>query len=515
MEISMKNLFGRLISYLIAVFSGLIFVNAIFSDHFSFNQLPKRLVFILSILFFIGGLLSCNFKKVMIFLQRIKRFFTKKVIFFIGHGLFGLGIFFQILSLIFQPGLPQSDPGGIFLFAYSQGYKDSFYFSENPNNLFLYCFIRLFRWIFHFLNKTNFLILLQIVNVAAIAFFVLILSLVGSRLFSKRLGAIVYFLGIFSILFSPWGYVVYTDTFSLPIVALVLWILTSLFDNFRKNYFVKKNKIYLKSALTGILTGLTYLIKPSAILFIFSLFFVILLSKLNWKEKSQKRILFFSGCCLILGFSMVKISFDFFIKHQSMLVIDYKKAKPWTHFMMMGLTEKGGFSGADVAATNCMPSRKEKINMNLSVIAHRLKKYGWLGYFHFLLLKNKYNTSDGSFGWGGEDCFIKPVIRRKNFISNWLFETFFEGGKKRYTYYFFAQVVWIGVTFLMLIFSLVSFSSKSNLLIWLKFSLVTNFTFLLIFEGGRSRYLIQFLPFLLLYAALGVEWLLDYAKRKL
>jgi hypothetical protein len=233
------------------------------------------------------------------------------------------------------------------------------------------------------------------------------------------------------------------------------------------------------------------------------------------EQESKKNFIFFSGCCLILGFSTVKTSFDFFIKHQSMLVIDYKKAKPWTHFMMMGLTERGGFSGADVAATNQMPSRKEKINMNLSVIAHRLKKYGLLGYFRFLLLKNKYNTSDGSFGWGGEDCFIKPVIRRKNFISNWLFETFFEGGKKRYTYYFFAQVIWLGITFLMFVFSIASLCSKNNLLIWLKMSLISGFIFLLLFEGGRSRYLIQFLPFILLDAALGLEWLLDYVKEKL
>ncbi|MDR1012894.1 MAG: glycosyltransferase family 39 protein [Lactobacillales bacterium] len=495
-----------MISYLIVVFSGLIFINAIFSDHFSCNQMPKRIIFILSLLFLIIALLSLCFKKVITFFQVAKRFFSKKVILFTLHGLFGLGILLQILSLAFQPGLPQSDSGGIFLFAYSEGHRDSFYFSENPNNLFLYCFIRLFRWMFCFLNKTNFLILLQVMNVAAIALFVFILYLVSSRLFSRRIGVIGYFLGIFAILFSPWGYVVYTDTLSLPLIAFILWILTSLFDDFRKDYFAKKKWIYLKSALTGIFTGLAYLMKPSAILFMFSLFLVILLS--NWKENKSKKILFFSGCWLILSFSAIKISFDFFINHQSMLTIDYEKAKPWTHFIMMGLIEKGGFSGEDVAATNRMPSRKEKVSMNLSVIFQRLKKYGWLGYVRFLLLKNKHNTSDGAFGLGGEDCFIRPVIRRKNFISNWLFEIFFESGRKKYVYYFFAQVVWLGITFLMLIFSLASFYSKSGLILWLKLSLVTDFTFLLLFEGGRSRYLLQFLPFILLDGALGAEWLL-------
>jgi hypothetical protein len=152
-----------------------------------------------------------------------------------------LSVIFQILSLLNQPGLSQSDSGGIFLFAYNEGHKDSFYFSENPNNLFLYCFIRLFRWMFHFLNKSNFLLLLQTVNVTAIAFFVLLLYLVASRLFSKRVGIIVYFLGIFSILFSPWGYVVYTDT--LPLVAMILWILTSIFADFKKIISQRKGKL--------------------------------------------------------------------------------------------------------------------------------------------------------------------------------------------------------------------------------------------------------------------------------
>ncbi|MDR0690861.1 MAG: glycosyltransferase family 39 protein [Streptococcaceae bacterium] len=492
----MRNLFGRLISYLMVVFSGLIFVNAIHSEHFSFKQMPKRVVFIWVALFFIGGLLSLSLEKVVVFLQRIKRFFSEEIILLIGHELFGLGILFQILCITLQPGMAQSDPGGIFLFAYSEGRNDAFYFSENPNNLFLYCFIRLFRLMFHFLNKSDFLLLLQIVNVIAIALFVWIIYLVGSRLFFKRVGIMVYFLGILAILFSPWGYVVYTDTLSLPLIAVVLQILT--------NLFINKRWLYLKSVGAGILTGLTYLMKPSAILFMFSLFLVILLS--NWNKSKQKKILFFAGCCLMLGFSVTKMSFAFFIKHQSMLVIDDEKAKPMTHFIMMGLTDKGGFSGEDVIATNRLPSRAEKVKMNLSVIFSRLQKLGLVGYFRFLLLKNEHNTRDGSFGWGGEDCLLNPVIRRKNFISKGIFETFFNGGRGRQKYYFFAQVVWTGIALLMFVFSLVSFSNQSWLIIWLKLSLIAGFVFLLLFEGGRSRYLIQFLPFLLLYAALGAEW---------
>jgi hypothetical protein len=48
-------------------------VNAIFSENFSFSPMSKRFVFILSVLFFIGGLLICNLKKILGSLQRVKK----------------------------------------------------------------------------------------------------------------------------------------------------------------------------------------------------------------------------------------------------------------------------------------------------------------------------------------------------------------------------------------------------------------------------------------------------------
>ena len=111
-EIFMRNLFGRLISYLMVIFSGLIFVNAIRSEHFSFNRMPKsmltiskKIVFIWIVLFSIGGLLSLYLEKVVIFLKRSQKFFSEEIIILIGHGLFGLGILFQILCITLQPGM--------------------------------------------------------------------------------------------------------------------------------------------------------------------------------------------------------------------------------------------------------------------------------------------------------------------------------------------------------------------------------------------------------------------------
>lgn len=39
----------------------------------------------------------------------------------------------------------------------------------------------------------------------------------------------------------------------------------------------------------------------------------------------------------------------------------------------------------------------------------------------------------------------------------------------------------------------------------LKYTVIGFFVFLLLFEGGRSRYIIQFLPFLLILSSIGVD----------
>jgi hypothetical protein len=82
---------------------------------------------------------------------------------------------------------------------------------------------------------------------------------------------------------------------------------------------------------------------------------------------------------------------------------------------------------------------------------------------------------------------------------------FFKNNREIYRY--FSQILWVGISFLVFSFSLISFNYQKLFYFWLKLSLIGSFLFLLIFEGGSSRYLIQFFPFLLMCAALGGEWL--------
>jgi len=68
-----------------------------------------------------------------------------------------------------------------------------------------------------------------------------------------------------------------------------------------------------------------------------------------------------------------------------------------------------------------------------------------------------------------------------------------------FVYRFVAQLVWMAV--LVALFFTISLSDWKVQL--LKYGVVGFMLFLLIFEGGRSRYVIQFLPLILVLASVG------------
>lgn len=149
-----------------------------------------------------------------------------------------------------------------------------------------------------------------------------------------------------------------------------------------------------------------------------------------------------------------------------------------------------------------LPKRQEKIAYSKKLWSKRIKNLGPVGYLKFLIKKQGANTADGTFGWLKEGHFFrenqKPPLQG---ISN-LFKNFiYLYGRNIADFRFAAQLWWI---FLLTAVAL-GFGKQNQLRQMLKLALIGGFIFLLIFEGGRSRYMIQFLPILLLLASLSFE----------
>jgi len=78
-------------------------------------------------------------------------------------------------------------------------------------------------------------------------------------------------------------------------------------------------------------------------------------------------------------------------------------------------------------------------------------------------------------------------------------------------YKFFPQIIWV-VALIFMLFSTIGDSGET--LQFLKYTIVGGFVFLLLFEGGRSRYLIQFLPYLFTLSGLGIDKFISKYKNE-
>jgi hypothetical protein len=126
-----------------------------------------------------------------------------------------------------------------------------------------------------------------------------------------------------------------------------------------------------------------------------------------------------------------------------------------------------------------------------------MRQRGFWGYLAFLVKKQGLNTADGTFGWLHEGHFIvsKPPTKGwPGLLANFIYPK----GKYVIEFRIVAQIFWTWALFIL------AFSWQKGGLVYqtLRLAIVGVFLFLLLFEGGRSRYLVQILPALLVLTAL-------------
>ena len=117
-------------------------------------------------------------------------------------------------------------------------------------------------------------------------------------------------------------------------------------------------------------------------------------------------------------------------------------------------------------------------------------------------LKNRHNTANGDFDWGWDGGDLIPETPSKNRWQEHLRSLYYPQNQKVTIYEFICIFLFTHITR-----SIVQYPSKrfKNNYAILKLAFIGAILYLLLFEGGRSRYLIQFMPFWYLLSASG--WL--------
>lgn len=379
------------------------------------------------------------------------------------------------------------------------------YFSYYPNNFLIVAIGRLF-WKFlnliGYTNYSNFVFGLGIVNYILVDFSILLLYSALKRFFNQRVAFASSVISLIMIGLSPVNVIPYTDTFAYFIGVVLIYLLSKFLETESK----KKKIIFM--IFFGVIAGFGYYIKPTTLIFTIALGLVAIVNLINLKRKNWKFLVI-----LVIGFGAPFISTSFVIKsfqdNNNIIKIDKRKTFPMNHFMAMGMEGSGGYSSYDVIENIKIKNPTDRRKFNSDLIKKRLKEKGALGYLKFLVIKQINNTANGTFGWGLEGGYLyrpfkaKSVsslqkIQRKIFMTR---ERRSEASPNWNGHKLLIQMIWVSVLF-SIMFSLRVEGLRGQLF---KLCVLGGLLFLLFFEGGRSRYLIQFLPFFFTLSGMGIE----------
>lgn len=366
------------------------------------------------------------------------------------------------------------------------------YLSYYPNNLSLYYLFVLIRNFCNFVHLPFSMLVINYFNMLIMDISFLLLIIAIKVFTNNKVIALLSFIAILCLLgFSPWIIVTYTDTICLLPVSLGLLSLALIIK--KPNYYV--------AVLLGISGSLSYFVKPSSSIYYIAAVIILgiywLFNK-NWQNITVIVFTILTGLLMSTGLQL-------FNTHQTMYPIDSRLATSPTQYLMMGAQGQGGYNLKDVLSNINDPDKENLPPKNINKYLQRVRKMGILGYPKFLINKFYYTNNDGSFAWGieGGPDFINQNFRPYSLdFGGFLRRFYWPLGDLSWIFYTWAQLTWIIATILLVLsFKAINYL-PSIIKNWFYLTIFGNNIFLLLFESGRSRFLIQFLPILTIAIAI-------------
>lgn len=417
-------------------------------------------------------------------------------------------LLFQLIMLLSAELLIRRDAAVVFTgaFKYLKESSISSYLTRNPNNLPLFLYERFFfnlfgeaaLWIMQGLN-------LFYVNIASC-----ILYKGCQRYFSQATADAVFSLYVTLVGFSPYYMSMYTDIPPLPLISLQIFLALSLLENKGD-----RRQIIARSLILGILTSLAFLIRPTVMILLIALFGVLFLRQ-NWQK------FFLTAAVFTLSFSAGYLPLHYGLAHQTEVPIIQGQglAKGPLLFINLGLTNIGHDQEdmKEGLLQYVEPDKRADYNNGMFAkenvikeIKRRLKEYTPLTFLQHLYYKHSLTVAEGNLGWlyrsveNEKTPYISPLYEftKGNAFAQFIRDFFLNSDKDSFRFYsLLKQAVWI-IMALGLAFALWKYRPNDSLN-FLSLAVFGGLLFLQIFEGGKTRYLIQFLPQILILSAVGL-----------
>lgn len=310
-----------------------------------------------------------------------------------------------------------------------------------------------------------------------------------------------FFTGLACFAFLPllaYAPILYTDTASLPFVAIILWLQSFLAE---KKYSTYSKQWFACVALQGVFLAAGYLLKATVIIIGVAIVIVVLFQPqitYSWKKKAV-RIL----STLLAFLIVVSVAQFVFVKTN---LTSKESAEnysfPATHWLMMGLVGNGGYNQEDADFTMSFPTKAAKKQANIAKIEERLSGMGLTGYLCLLNRKAVYTWADGTY-YSSAKLAVTPLH------DGILAQIFRLDGSYNFVYQayttFYQTLLLFGIA---MAYTKRILKPKFDFLTILLLSISGLAVFLFLWED-RSRYLLNFFPLLLLSSVYGYKKLFE------
>lgn len=364
--------------------------------------------------------------------------------------------------------------------------KSNYYLTLCPNNMFITLIYVILKSV-PILGK-NYLFLI-IFNCALVSLAGIFTSLTIRNLFDNKKAIFSYVMIIPALLLNPWFIIPYSDTFTVLIPILILYLYT------------KENKKWYYFVIILLLSAIGYLIKPTTIIILIA---ILIIEIFNLKNYKIKTILVAIAC--IIG----AILLSYFINIFTYKILNFSKsiyAKPTNiyHFLAQGQNNEtsGAYSKQDVNETLANDDK-----YNIEKFKSRFLNRTFSESVTFFAKKTLLNFNDGSFTWGNEGVFFYKKIERNNTLSIILADIYYKDGKYYNLFIQLCNCIWLFILFFCP-FIAISKNKNYNLIIML--SIIGISLFATIFEA-RTRYFYTYLPIFIVCSISGVTYLKDRLK---
>lgn len=293
---------------------------------------------------------------------------------------------------------------------------------------------------------------------------------------------------IFVIMITPfysYSQIVYTDTTTMVFPIAMLLMLYNYINSEKRNKY-----IYL--ICIGIIGVIGTILKTNIVICLIAIFiYLILTNKLIIGVKN----------CVIISIPFVIIISIYQSLVPKFIPIEYKEAGlPYTHWVMMGLKGPYGFYDSDDVkfskGIKLEQGKEATREANISVIKERLNNYGVKGCLE--LVNKKVETT-----WGDGTYFAPNKLSRfpigENNVRKYVI------GDKKAAFVYISQFSHVIILITILIGAIKAYKKPTDFVKVIHISIFGVFLFLILWET-RSRYLICYLPVMILACSYGIDY---------